>query len=115
MTLFETLVSIYGQAAYPGPRVNRAVSYVDPVQAREHAGRARSEAIGTAFTALAKAWRRLQEKRQERAATRALSRLDDRLLADIGVNRGDIPYLIVHGLDRRPANDDLGLRLAPCG
>jgi len=110
MNLFETLVSIYGQAAYPASSVDRFVPHADPI-----ARRARSITIGTAFAAIGKAWRRLHEVRRERAATRALMRLDDRMLADIGVNRGDIPYLIVHGLNRKAANDDQGQVLASCG
>ncbi|MGH6719472.1 MAG: DUF1127 domain-containing protein [Alphaproteobacteria bacterium] len=46
---------------------------------------------------------------------RELLSLDDRMLADIGVNRGDIPYLIAHGRVERPLNDNRRPEFASCG
>lgn len=53
------------------------------------------------------AWRRWRDRRE---TLRALRRLDDRLLADIGLNRGMIDD-VGDGLIRsRPANDNLPIR-----
>ncbi|MGH6817037.1 MAG: DUF1127 domain-containing protein [Hyphomicrobiaceae bacterium] len=53
-------------------------------------------------------WRRLSEsfalladenarRRKRRRAILELQRLDDRLLKDIGITRGEIPYVVSHG------------------
>src|SRR5262245_49486112 len=45
--------------------------------------------------------RDLAAKRRLRSAVRALHRLDDRMLADIGVTRGEIESAVLNGLPAR--------------
>lgn len=46
----------------------------------------------------------IRRRRARRASIRALSALDDRMLQDIGVHRGQIPAL-VDGLSSAPSSD----------
>ena len=100
MNLFEALASVYTQGAYPVPVDRPAFAPAAPRT--------------SAFAWLAKAWDRWRKARRHANAERALLRLDDRLLADIGVNRGDVPYLIAYGRMERPLNDNRS-GLASCG
>jgi len=50
-----------------------------------------------AITARFAKWRREQQAYAELAA------LDDRSLADIGITRGEIPYIVSQGKERPPA------------
>lgn len=59
---------------------------------------------------LAQAWRVWRDRRETR---RALQRLDDRLLADIGLSRGMIDYAADGLIRSRPANDNLPMREMP--
>ena len=64
-----------------------------------------SEAIGRAFSAAGRvlarnaseAWRRIVDAIRKRRTIAALSRLDDHLLADIGIDREQIP-IVARGL-----------------
>jgi uncharacterized protein YjiS (DUF1127 family) len=47
-------------------------------------------ARGNVLTGLARLFRRLRERRQERAALMELSRLDAHLLRDMGIEPGDV-------------------------
>lgn len=56
-------------------------------------GRRLSQTILAApFNALRLVWDRAREYRERRDAFRALARLDDRMLDDIGMSRGDLDW-----------------------
>lgn len=109
MTLFEALAAVYARDIDVGAR------YTAPKTARDRAASLRADALSEIGAALGRWFAAVREDWQRRSATRALQRLDDRLLADIGVSRSEIPYLVVHGLDARPVNDDRLPVLAGCG
>jgi len=102
MTLFEALSAVYARDA------DLAARYTGAVAAHERADLGARATLGRWLATIRESLRR-------RAATRALQRLDDRLLADIGVSRSEIPYLVVHGLDARPVNENRLPALAGCG
>ena len=83
---------------------------------RDRAGAERAAVLGRAIKAVGRWLTAAYERHQARRATIALARLDDRMLSDIGIGRGDIPYVLVHGrVASEAANDDRPLALAPCG
>lgn len=85
----------------------------DSFEARDRAGRARSDALAGHLSSLGSWVQRARARAQVRRATQALGRLDDRMLADIGISRGQIPYLVTRGVvDQRAANDDQRVALA---
>lgn len=65
------------------------------------------EAIGTAVVGLRRLYRalvvaRLERRRARRAAYRELMSMDEHMLKDIGITRGDIPYVVRGG----PVNEN---------
>ncbi|MEX2648174.1 MAG: DUF1127 domain-containing protein [Alphaproteobacteria bacterium] len=109
MTLFEALSTVYARDADIGAHT------CGPEAEHERAGLFRAEALRNAAATFGRWLATIREGQRRRAATRALLRLDDRLLADIGVSRSEIPYLVVHGLDARPVNENRLPALAGCG
>ena len=73
------------------------VYLVHTARARELQAEAFGRALGAARRFVARsatdAFRRLADAIQKRRTMRALSRLDDQLLADIGIDRGQIPVI----------------------
>ena len=93
-----------------------AFAHYDRFALRERAGAGRAAALSQGIKAVGRWLRSAYERHQARRVTIALARLDDRMLADIGIGRGDIPYVLVHGrVAGQAANDDRPLALAPCG
>jgi uncharacterized protein YjiS (DUF1127 family) len=101
MSLYDALTAVYTHGAFLTPD-NPPAYRPGPTPA-------------SPLARLAKAWRRWRAARENAAAEYALLRLDDRLLADIGVSRGDIPYLIAYGRVERPLNDNRRPEYASCG
>lgn len=50
-----------------------------------------------AKTASASLWQRLMNWRDQRRAIKALSKLDDRMLGDIGIDRSEIDSVVANG------------------
>ncbi|MBM3585633.1 MAG: DUF1127 domain-containing protein [Alphaproteobacteria bacterium] len=91
-------------------------AHYDRFALRDRAGAARAAALSQGIKAVVRWLRAVHERHQTRRATLELARLDDRMLADIGIGRGDIPYVLVHGrVAGDAANDDRPLALAACG
>ena len=55
----------------------------------------------------------LAARREQRSAVRALHKLDDHVLHDIGISRGEIEYVVRHGREERRANVVTMPRRAP--
>ena len=114
MTLFESLSAIYARDLALGTANHAPISAYDLETTREVAGRLRADAFGRAVDTVAGWIAKAREHARNPAAARELGRLDDRLLADIGVPRSSINYMVVNGLDARPVNDDQRPVLAGC-
>jgi uncharacterized protein YjiS (DUF1127 family) len=63
---------------------------------RSHLGRPRAGAFLATLIKRSIEW--LKERRRMRRATHELMALDDRMLADIGVSRGEILHAVRHGI-----------------
>jgi uncharacterized protein YjiS (DUF1127 family) len=82
-------------------------------RAREDRARAFGRVLGRAARAVARLVRHglvepLRERRRRERAIEELAALDDRLLRDMGIDRGGIVYAVDHGrdTDAPPANDN---------
>ena len=90
--LLEPKLSVYA-SLLPNP---------PPVRRISRRGRASRKAGGPIFGRI---WGRLTEARDRRRSINALARLDDRLLRDIGLERGRIPETVDALLHREPAEE----------
>lgn len=110
--------SLFTRVAAPRKTVVQAglMDELAIVAAAERARGDRAAELGMRLGNAIGAWVRNLEVAFDRArAARELSRLDDRMLADIGISRSDIPALLAHGtIDRsgRMSPADAGGRAA---